>query len=328
MLRFPQPVPQYHDVSWRSLVNLGNTCWGNAVLAVLSKVHIFRAWTQCHVDEVQDGHNRAECPLCQPNHDLRLLSERPSKQTRTFKPLTMLFRRHWCEAFNNREQQDAYQACNVLFGACDKVDRNRVRALLAANNEPPVLSPELRATTPYYHIFGGTLLQTIRCDSCNGSSTKEEPFALMTLPMLEGDEVTLDELIIAHHSEEPIPDECQFHGCRAADCRRQSYRVATWPRVLVIHLRRWNYNIAQGNADKRKEHVEFGEEFRPEETIDYALRGVVVHSGPAGRGHYTAFARGPTESTWHYYDDSCEPRATTSANVLAAQAYLLVYEQA
>ena len=54
----------------------------------------------------------------------------------------------------------------------------------------------------------------------------------------------------------------------------------------------------------------------------------MVHSGPAGRGHYTAFARGPTESTWHYYDDSCEPRATTSANVLAAQAYLLVYEQA
>ena len=98
--------------------------------------------------------------------------------------------------------------------------------------------------------------------------------------------------------------------------------------MLVIHLRRWNFNIAQGNADKRKEHIEFGEEFRPEETIDYALRGVVVHSGPAGRGHYTAFARGPTESTWHYYDDSCEPRATTSANVLAAQAYFLVYEQA
>ena len=112
-------------------------------------------------------------------------------------------------------------------------------------------------------------------------------------------------------------------------CRRQSYRVATWPRVLVVHLRRWHYNIPRGRFDKLPQHVEFGLEFRPEQAVSYALRGVVVHDGGANRGHYTAFARGPTEQDWHYYDDldARTPHATTSATVLAAQAYLLFYEQ-
>ena len=186
----------------------------------------------------------------------------------------------------------------------------------------------LQATTPFYHIFGGTQLQTLRCNACGKHSTQEEAFALITLPMLDGEGRTLDEMVLAHHSDEFIPDECQFDGCDAKDCRRRSYSVSSWPRVLVAHLKRWRYNADAGNFDKLDQHVSFGLEFRPEHSVNYALRGVVAHSGPAGFGHYTAFARGPTEAQWHFYNDSRKPRAATTADVLAAQAYLLVYERA
>ena len=97
---------------------------------------------------------------------------------------------------------------------------------------------------------------------------------------------------------------------------------------LVAHLKRWRYNANAGNFDKLDQHVSFGLDFRPEHSVNYALRGVVAHSGPAGFGHYTAFARGPKEAQWHFYNDSSNPRAATTADVLAAQAYLLVYERA
>jgi ubiquitin C-terminal hydrolase len=58
----------------------------------------------------------------------------------------------------------------------------------------------------------------------------------------------------------------------------------------------------------------------------YHLRGVVVHEGEAGEGHYTAFVRAP-DNFWYDCQDGAPPRLARIDEVLGAEAYLLFYEQ-
>jgi len=75
LLGYPEILPAMDDASQRGLKNLGNTCYGNALLFVLAKVHAFRAWLQCHKDFSVTDHNRVTCPLCLLHHDVSILAE-------------------------------------------------------------------------------------------------------------------------------------------------------------------------------------------------------------------------------------------------------------
>ena len=59
----------------------------------------------------------------------------------------------------------------------------------------------------------------------------------------------------------------------------------------------------------------------------YQLRGVVVHHGEAGSGHYTSFVR-MFDDRWYECDDFQNPRVVSEEMVLRQEAYILVYEAA
>ena len=58
----------------------------------------------------------------------------------------------------------------------------------------------------------------------------------------------------------------------------------------------------------------------------YRLSGVIEHHGKrAGGGHYASFVR-PPDNFWYHCDDEARPQRVSTETVLAAQAYVLVYE--
>ena len=106
--------------------------------------------------------------------------------------------------------------------------------------------------------------------------------------------------------------------------------VVRWPRVLVLHLKRWE--VVPGpvyRLRKNNDAVSFESVLNVGDGGGvYDLRGVVNHSGAAGGGHYTAFVRAQ-DNFWYFCNDSPPeaPRRVPAATVLASQAYLLVYER-
>ena len=70
----------------------------------------------------------------------------------------------------------------------------------------------------------------------------------------------------------------------------------------------------------------------------YRLRSVIVHSGSASAGHYTAFALcaiptppnssdSGSEEQWYYFNDNQPPVSVSSDDVQRATAYMLFYER-
>ena len=99
--------------------------------------------------------------------------------------------------------------------------------------------------------------------------------------------------------------------------------------MLLLHFKRWEV-ISYVPFQREKIYTKVGFEtllpVAPDVPL-YHLRAVVVHHGGAGAGHYTSFVRA-ADNNWYHCDDcsSQAPRKTTLAEVLQAEAYMLVYE--
>ena len=104
--------------------------------------------------------------------------------------------------------------------------------------------------------------------------------------------------------------------------------MSRWPQVLCIHLKR----LVRLPPDYRYRKIATDVAFLPElvpvpGAPAYCLRSLCVHSGPAGGGHYTTYAR-KHRNDWYHCDDERAPRSVGAAEVFASQAYLLFYERA
>jgi ubiquitin carboxyl-terminal hydrolase 7 len=94
----------------------------------------------------------------------------------------------------------------------------------------------------------------------------------------------------------------------------------TFPEVLHLQLKRFQYDIDRDAMMKINDRYEFPETFNAapylsedadtSESWIYQLHGVLVHSGDLNAGHYYAFIK-PTKDGWFYrYDDDRVTKAT------------------
>ena len=138
------------------------------------------------------------------------------------------------------------------------------------------------------------------------------------------DVLMLEQLLSASLGREELDDSddrCQ--RCNAVG-RVRNVELVRFPKTLVLHLKSWSQN-AHGGWAKNHSHVEFTFEMDLSSSKHYKLRSLVVHSGNAGGGHYTAFVR-TDEHCWKKYNDAALPMEVEFAAVLQAEAYMLMYE--
>ena len=158
-------------------------------------------------------------------------------------------------------------------------------------------------------------------------------FHSISLAMLQRDGVPLEELISYHGRKAPLTDEDDHcERCKEHQCRSCALSVVRWPQVLVLHLKRWEVELFPVyKATKRDEHVSFETILQPtlgEAGAPYYLRGVVIHLGGVGAGHYIAYVCA-RDNQWYYCDDQSldPPHVVAVQEVLRSRAYMLVYEK-
>ncbi|XP_013166422.1 PREDICTED: probable ubiquitin carboxyl-terminal hydrolase FAF-X, partial [Papilio xuthus] len=217
------------------------------------------------------------------------------------------------EPVNLREQQDAVEFFMSLVESLDE-------ALKTLGQE------QLMAKT-----MGGTYSDQKICKGCPHRYCKEEPFSVVSLDIRNMSR--LQESLEAYVRGELL------EGADAYYCDKCSKKVVTvkrlclnkLPPVLVIQLKRFEYDFEKVCAIKFNDYFEFpreldvepytawglaraegdatlwdgGEEQTPE--THYQLSGIVVHSGQASGGHYYSYVllrdNGSESGRWVKMDD-------------------------
>ena len=186
----------------------------------------------------------------------------------------------------------------------------------------------VRYSTPFWRAFGGIHRSTTICRACGFSAPRLEMWHSLSVAVPEAP-TSLEQVLANYWGREPLL--CENDRCEACSIPRQRDRdlqLVTWPQVLVVHLKRWAV-ISMVPFVQRKVATEIDFETILPVAVGqppYHLRGVVVHSGVPGGGHYTAYARAPN-NFWYFCDDLVKPRLASVAEVLAAEAYMLFYEK-
>ncbi|CAI8002162.1 Probable ubiquitin carboxyl-terminal hydrolase FAF-X [Geodia barretti] len=230
--------------------------------------------------------------------------------------------RLWGDRVNLREQHDAFEFFNCLV---DNLDEG-----LKTFSYSPVLS----------EVLGGAFADQKICRGCPHRYSREESFTALNIDIRN--QQHLFESLDAFVKGDLLEGANAYH-CEKCDKKVDTVKrlcISRLPKVLVIQLKRFDYDWERETAVKFNDYFEFpreldmspytaatlakteGEEIpSPEETeqkipgdkpetpvsTHYHLRGIVVHSGQASGGHYYSFIRvrpqGSGSPKWFRFDD-------------------------
>lgn len=151
-----------------------------------------------------------------------------------------------------------------------------------------------------YDFFGGVLRSRCECLTCGNRSLTFDPFLDLSLPIdSQGSEgslthsidmpETLDFILRRHCLNEKMEDLRAGNQLLCVKCKKlrdgkRSSIVVRWPKVLVLHIKRFN---VEGKKNAAK--IVYPQSFMIDAHIRYSLFAVCCHQGSESFGHYTSY---------------------------------------
>ena len=168
-------------------------------------------------------------------------------------------------------------------------------------------------------IFRGKFRNFIRCMNVDYESFREEEF--YDLQMLVKDMGDLQHSFEQYIETEKLIGDNQYQTDKfGKQDAEMGVEFIEFPKVLQIHLRRFEYDYDYDSLVKINDKFEFPEtiDLTPylAKSLDkksptlYELFGVLVHQGDATFGHYYCFLRPSTDPQWFEFNDSVVRRVS------------------
>ncbi|MBN3295143.1 UBP49 hydrolase, partial [Amia calva] len=338
------------------LRNLGNTCYMNSILQVLSHLQKFR---ECFLTLDL----RQQMSLCHELHTLFRVMW--SGRWALVSPFAMLHS-VWnlIPAFRGYDQQDAQEfLCELLDKVQQELESEGTkRKIVIPISQRKLTKQVLKVVNTIFH---GQLLSQVTCLTCNYKSNTVEPFWDLSLEFPERyhcvekgvgalayhSDCTLTEMLAKFTETEAL--EGRIYACDQCNSKRRKsspkplvlteackqlliYRL---PQVLRLHLKRFRWS-GRNHREKIGVHVTFDQVLNMgpyccrdslsslhRESFTYDLSAVVMHHGKGfGSGHYTAYCYNTEGGFWVHCNDS-KMNVCSVEEVCNTQAYILFYTQ-
>lgn len=166
--------------------------------------------------------------------------------------------------------------------------------------------------------FIGKETVTLLIENKGNFETKKQDFDSLTFRPEEMNSTKLSMLISS------TDEEIQRYNTGKTYCKatKTTTRI-TVPECLFITIGREKYE--NGVLKKDETSIKIPEIFTLSDSIDYALKGIVRHSGNGNGGHYTAYTK--FQSDWFYISDSSVQKQTNLETTKDTDSTILLYER-
>eukprot|EP00899_Mesostigma_viride_P008247 jgi/Mesvir1/17423/Mv08705-RA.2 len=274
-------------------------------------VHALNGWHKRQCRSVG-----AFCALCELESHISAALSSPGKALAPRKFAQNL--RSISRSFKLGHQEDSHEYLRQLMDCLH-------RASL-----PSQKLPEAQKLTSFVHsIYGGRLRSQVKCHACGYCSNTYDPALDLSLEIHQVPSVAR---ALGRFTQVEVlsgSNRYKCSRCQKAVRADKRFTVDSAPRVLTLHLKRFNHlgrKVDKGvefrlELDLRPYMSEAGEEHG---AVMYELFAVLVHAGRSCHsGHYYCFVRSGA-GLWHAMDDT-SVRHVSTRTVLQQQAYMLFY---
>jgi ubiquitin carboxyl-terminal hydrolase 48 len=181
------------------------------------------------------------------------------------------------------------------------------------------------------NLYTARYEETKVCPDCGRTSVSAFPITFINVPLpnVEGRAVSIAECFNLYFSPELL-DEFKCDEC-GRESVRMTKRLLTSPQVLLIHLKRFEYNKDTNVYSRINSYVDVPMELDLATLANggegkYKLQGVMHHLGSSlDSGHYVADVRNPEDGKFYHADDSKVGMYTKEPPVSGITPYVLVY---
>jgi ubiquitin C-terminal hydrolase len=335
----PDPFPDRVSARFPAvgLINIGNTCFMNAVLQCLLRVRPLSellASSQfpglINHRNPRGSHGRIAVAFRSLLHDLGTAA-RPINPAELHRAVNSVYAR-----FNNHEQHDAHEFLVSLLDGLHE-DLNQAPGARGETRPGSLVSPNdiflFNNKSDIIDIFHGQSKSHLAFPSCRHGESILEQFATWEVALcskLFHQGVTLEDCLKEYAKEEKLSrdNKAVCSMCNEKKDATRKTTVVSVGKTLVIHLKRFSgygSNISKNNKPVTYPSVLNLGSFTESEAGEYRLTGVVLHLGSLHGGHYLAVARDPFSGRWYQFDDS-RVREVTEKEAHQPAAYVLFYQ--
>ena len=176
--------------------------------------------------------------------------------------------------------------------------------------------------------FFGQYYSYIQCGKCNYKLESYDPFCTLSLP-IGGESVY--KCFDKFTEPEFLDDDNQWKCDKCGKYSNAKRKMFLWklPKILMIVLKRFDYNYQKNNKDviypmKELNLEKYCNGYDKYEG-KYDLYGVCNHIGNTYGGHYYSYCKN-SDGNWYEFDDS-SVRRITEDKVVNQHAYIMFYEK-
>lgn len=332
------------------LTNIGNTCYGNAVLQALrheSDLTIFFLLGK-HNEIIKRKGTRGDedaTRLIERYGELirnTWANEKGVERTRDFwKDMVTLAKKKGYDQFQFPIPHDAHEFLSFLLDQIHEGLAEEVEMSLRIDESKKEVRSALefwkssfeKSYSPIVEILFSLKRKCTTCEACGNESVTWETFNMLDVTVPSGGEpAKLMDLLVADGKGDELDDYVCSGTCKErtkARVYRSIWRLGSW---VIIALKRFGNNGQRINTpveipnQTSFDSIFYNKTIEPSKSHVYDLFATVHHHGMAGGGHYTARAKHPVTGMWNLYDDE-NTAPIPGPSLLDPSVYIVMYRR-
>jgi ubiquitin carboxyl-terminal hydrolase 8 len=335
---------KYNEYGYVGLKNIGNTCFLNSCLQVLSHTPELNKL----LDKKTKLHNNSDGIMLDEWNELRKLMWKnncvisPNKFVRSVQKVAKEKDR---DIFTGWSQNDISEFLLFMMECIHNSIARPVAVNINAKNEDDVDELAIKCYThlketyakEYSEInklfYGIQVTEILSIDKSIKHNAKPEQYFIIDLPLPNKKNINIYDCFNLYTNDEKMVGENAWFNDKTNKKEDITKRIRFWnfPDILVIAFNRFSFD----GKTKRKDKVIFPlDDLNLSEYVcgytpnsyKYELYAVCNHSGGVYMGHYTAFVKNYTKN-WFLFNDETISKVENPQTVISPMAYCLFYRK-